>query len=83
MTAAPEPVRLDRLPMAEDRTAAYSFLRRAHWCRSWWRSRTGTRPGTRIRSAPADAQPDWASARSALARIASCTYQENPGAISS
>lgn len=29
MTAAPEPIRLDRLPMAEDRTAAYSFLREA------------------------------------------------------
>jgi cytochrome P450 len=29
MTAAPEPVRLDRLPMAEDRTAACSFLRAA------------------------------------------------------
>ena len=29
MTAAPEPIRLDPLPMAEDRTAAYSFLREA------------------------------------------------------
>jgi cytochrome P450 len=29
MTAAPESVRLDQLPMAEDRTAAYSFLRAA------------------------------------------------------
>ncbi len=29
MSAAPEPIRLDRLPMAEDRTAAYSFLRAA------------------------------------------------------
>ena len=29
MTAEPEPIRLDRLPMAEDRTAAYSFLREA------------------------------------------------------
>jgi cytochrome P450 len=27
MTAAPESIRLDKLPMAEDRTAAYSFLR--------------------------------------------------------
>jgi cytochrome P450 len=29
MTAAPESIRLDQLPMAEDRTAAYSFLRAA------------------------------------------------------
>ena len=29
MTAVPEPIMLDRLPMAEDRTAAYSFLREA------------------------------------------------------
>ncbi len=29
MTAAPEPIMLDRLPMAEDRTAAYRFLREA------------------------------------------------------
>ncbi len=29
MTAEPETIRLDRLPMAEDRTAAYGFLREA------------------------------------------------------
>jgi hypothetical protein len=42
MTAAPEPVRLDRLPMAEDRTAAYSFLRAAGpVLRTTWRSAAG------------------------------------------